>query len=456
MLVNFRFENFLSFNQMNTFSMTLGKTKLHQRNILKNDSIDLLKFATVYGANASGKSNFISTISFAQDIILNGLNNVAISNMYNRNDEANSQRVSRFEFEILLDSKIYSYGFSILISEMKIVEEWFYDITNKEIEIFSRSNDVIFNYDYFNFDENSKLRINVYSQDISSNRTDLFLTSLNKGKNEIMTEDGKALFKDVFNWFSNTLEVISPDEVTKEFGLTYQNQEYLDKLGKYLKNSDTGVTKVLLEKTEDSMEGMPVSLDKQVRNKILQDFVESENESKKVKLSAMIRTPKSIYIFEKSGDELITFELKFVHSKDNVKYSFNEESDGTIRLVELFSVLNNQKEKVFVIDELDRSLHPILTYDFVKKFLLKDGTNQLIISTHEDRLLDLSLLRRDEIWFVNKDDKGNSLLYSLEDYKERFDKNIMNAYLDGRYGAIPKIISNFTISDSDYYMEEGK
>lgn len=71
-------------------------------------------------------------------------------------------------------------------------------------------------------------------------------------------------------------------------------------------------------------------------------------------------------------------------------------------------------------------------------------------------MLDLSLLRRDEIWFVNKDDKGNSLLYSLEDYKERFDKNIMNAYLDGRYGAIPKIISNFTISDSDYYMEEGK
>lgn len=437
MLVNFRFENFLSFSELTTFTMTLGKSKLHKENILNNDSINLLKFAALYGANASGKSNFINAISFAQSIILKGIESQPISRLYNRNQLENKDKQSKFEFEIMIGNKIFAYGFSILLSKAKIEQEWLYDVTSTETEIYTRSEEVTMNFDYLNFDDKSRTRLEIYSEDNVNNETTLFLTSLNKGKNKMVTMDGNTVFSDLYDWFNNVLEVIAPNETTSEFGMTYHDKTFLGKLGEYLKNCDTGVETVLLEETQETLKGIPLGLEKKLREKIISDF-ENLHDKSEMKKKALIRTPESMYIFSYEDNRVITSELKFNHGVNKINYSLNEESDGTIRLVELFSVLYNHKEKVFVIDELDRSLHPLLTFDFVKKFLEKEN-NQLIISTHEDRLLDLSLLRRDEIWFTKKDYRGNSILYSLEEYKERFDKNILNAYLDGRYGGIPEI-----------------
>jgi AAA15 family ATPase/GTPase len=140
--------------------------------------------------------------------------------------------------------------------------------------------------------------------------------------------------------------------------------------------------------------------------------------------------------------------LVFYHDKEN-KYPFTlqDESDGTLRIFDLAEVLlANPDNKVFIIDELDRCLHPSLTLQFIRLFLKEAScptfTNQLIVTTHESRLMDLDILRRDEIWFTKKD-KGISSLYSLEDYNERFDKVIDKAYLNGRYGGIPVFDSVF-------------
>lgn len=121
--------------------------------------------------------------------------------------------------------------------------------------------------------------------------------------------------------------------------------------------------------------------------------------------------------------------INFKHFSDEEYFSLGDESDGTVRLLELYSILYDKRDKTYFIDELDRSLHPNLTYTFIKKFLSKTNNSQLIVSTHEDRLLDLNILRRDEIWFVEKDKIGNSQLYSLEQFKTRFDKDIMNAFI---------------------------
>lgn len=131
-------------------------------------------------------------------------------------------------------------------------------------------------------------------------------------------------------------------------------------------------------------------------------------------------------------------------------FPINEESEGTIRLLDLAEILlTKEKNKVFVIDELDRCLHPQVTVKFISLFLerAKKYNNQLIVTTHESRLLDFEILRRDEIWFVNKDENG-SKLYSLEQYNERFDKKIDKAYLDGRYGGVP-IFDNIFPVDID-------
>ena len=146
-----------------------------------------------------------------------------------------------------------------------------------------------------------------------------------------------------------------------------------------------------------------------------------------------------LYSLKGSTPEDIKFHIiNFKHFSDEEYFSLGDESDGTVRLLELYSILYDKRDKTYFIDELDRSLHPNLTYTFIKKFLSKTNNSQLIVSTHEDRLLDLNILRRDEIWFVEKDKIGNSQLYSLEQFKTRFDKDIMNAYLEGRYGSVPK------------------
>ena len=141
--------------------------------------------------------------------------------------------------------------------------------------------------------------------------------------------------------------------------------------------------------------------------------------------------------------------IKFSHGKENVLFNISEESDGTVRILDLLEVLLTGEEKTYVIDELDRCLHPSLTYKFVDTFLqLAAKRNiQLIVTTHESRLLDFDLLRRDEIWFVNKRKSGESDIYSLEEYNARFDQKIDKAYLEGRYGGVPVFSTVFPIEE---------
>lgn len=102
-----------------------------------------------------------------------------------------------------------------------------------------------------------------------------------------------------------------------------------------------------------------------------------------------------------------------------------------------------------MIDELDRCLHPSLTYKFVDTFLqlAEKRAVQLIVTTHESRLLDFDLLRRDEIWFVNKRKSGESDIYSLEEYNTRFDQKIDKAYLGGRYGGVRYLVQYFLLRE---------
>ena len=134
------------------------------------------------------------------------------------------------------------------------------------------------------------------------------------------------------------------------------------------------------------------------------------------------------------------FRHQMADSKEEALFSMDEESDGTRRIMDLLPSLAgmSSSDKVYVIDEIDRSLHPLLSYQLIKLFLSTvSSQSQLISTTHEVNLLDQKLLRRDEIWFVEKDNTGASHVYSLEEYAPRKDKNIERGYLMGRYGAIP-------------------
>ena len=132
--------------------------------------------------------------------------------------------------------------------------------------------------------------------------------------------------------------------------------------------------------------------------------------------------------------------LKFKHKNSESSFGTYEESDGTIRILELIDILLSNN-KLFLVDELDSSLHPILVDGLLKIFLKANASNQLIITTHELKTLDFDLVRRDEIWFAEKSENGDSKIYSLEEFKDvaRFDRKIDKAYMEGRFGAISNI-----------------
>jgi hypothetical protein len=121
-----------------------------------------------------------------------------------------------------------------------------------------------------------------------------------------------------------------------------------------------------------------------------------------------------------------------------VRLELAEESDGTRRLLNLVPLLHSPRAAgVYFIDEIDRSLHPMLVREFLGSFLGGGGFRQIIVTTHETNLLDQDLLRRDEIWFAEKDQSAATRLYSLLDFKVRNDLDIRKGYLQGRFGAIP-------------------
>lgn len=425
--------------------MITGKAKKHPENYVSGENFNTLKFSALYGLNAGGKSNFVDAIGFSQAVILNDLDKVITKDRYNKNHLENKYKVTDFEYEILIEKRIYSYGFSANLAKKTIYKEYLLDITdeNNEISIFTRDfeneqNVINVNYEILEVDAGTINRINVYKEDLLN--SSLFLNTLNNtSKKSIKSANERTIIiEKVYNWFEDSLEVISPSGTTKSFNLTYLNEKYLKALGKYLNAFDTGVKEVRFEKSSEEALGLPPRIREKIFEKLSMDSSLEESNSEDKPKGALMRTPENIFKLYKNEESIDIEEIRFVHNSDNITYSLEEESDGTKRIIDIFSILLEEENKVYIIDELDRSLHPNLTFNFIKKFLYNNSNNQLIVTTHEDRLLDLNLLRRDQIWFIDRNEEGNSEIYSLEDFKERFDKNILKQYLDGRYGSVPK------------------
>jgi hypothetical protein len=161
---------------------------------------------------------------------------------------------------------------------------------------------------------------------------------------------------------------------------------------------------------------------------------------------------KMIGLRSNNGDELIvvkedgkiwvkTLKVGHVGKRDkSVLFNLDEESDGTVRLLDFVPAFKSviSSEKVFIIDEIERSIHPLLIKELVQKFSLDSNTRgQLIFTTHESNLLNQEIFRQDEIWFAEKNKEGSTDLYSLNDFKEHKTIDIQKGYLNGRYGSIP-------------------
>lgn len=440
----------MSFEKLNEFSLVRGKSKKHTSHLYENKSLDIstLKFSAIYGANGAGKSNFVKVFKFVQELIVLNKFESSHRDLYCRTHTINKDQSSDFEFELLLNDKIYSYGFSVNLHKKVFLREWLYDISNNnEIEYFTYNNSL----NELNIAlplDNSELstRFRIYKDDylnLKNTKKSLFLHFINSSKSEFKSQDNKGIHLEVLNslydWFQNNLEVILPNKAPKRALIYLGNSEVSD-ITNFLMDFGTGIKKV--SKEPANLDEIYKMDDKNFIDYIIEEATEKFINSKKITYKGIARTNKNLYALhtsKNSNDEIKTEWFIFKFSlNNNTKYSLGELSDGTIRLLELYSVLTNKNNKTFIVDEIDRSLHPNLTLNFLKYYLSKNTSTQLIATTHEDRILDLDILRRDEIWFVEKDEDDCSQLYSLEKFKIRFDQDVMKAYLDGRYGSVPK------------------
>jgi AAA15 family ATPase/GTPase len=444
MLIRFTLENFLSFKDRTIFSMIPGKGTLKQNHKTKSlKGITTLKTAVIFGANASGKSNLIKAIDFGKVLVLRGNKSDQPIKFQSYRLNVNSlSSNSRLEYEIQHKGKNYAYGF--VFNSKEIVEEWLFEITSKtETKIFERNikNKIQFDIDPL-FKKNKKEEHRQFLKFIAKGtpNNQLFLTEIRTRKVKDNVTDINDLLN-VIDWFQNTLKVVFPDDkynegIKSELKDDSKLQITFEELLKYF---DTGINGICLEKIDfDSIE-----VPSRLIEKIKDDLLSSKSENVRTLLSINNTT----YFISKLNNELTVHKFMTQHNVFGQAkaelFDTSDESDGTNRIIDFIPLIIDllQGDNVFIIDEMERSLHPNLIYDLLDLFLDKSHNinSQLILASHESSLLTQKLLRKDEIWFAVKDNDGVSHLHSLEEYNIRFDKEIRKDYLLGRFKAIPKI-----------------
>ncbi len=434
MLIRFNVENFMSFNEKSEFSLIANKERRLSTHYHKGKGINILKSGVIYGANASGKSNFVKAIDFSRRIIVNGINKLNPVNCHYRLKEGNVSKPTIFQYELKSGNKYYSYGFALILKDNQIVEEWLYEIgQSKEKKIFDRFINKKKKHEIdiaIKLSPKAKKRFDVYREDFQNSDNLLFLSEMNRKSIDDFSE--AVDFKNVYNWFKKKLTVVFPK--SKYTGLNFigDDNEMSETFNSFLNIFQTGIHNVTSEEIDlDSFD---------IPKQIKEDLTKNIEKAKSIIFEingitySLRRNDQNEYKVKKIGLE---------HLDDlgvPIVFDIEDESDGTQRLFDFIPALHEmtKTDSVFIIDELDRSLHSKLTYGIFEIFLelTKNNESQMIVTTHESLLLDLELLRRDEIWFVEKI-KNQSRLFSLDEFKVRNDKIVRKDYLLGRYGAIP-------------------
>ena len=451
MFIGFSVSNFLSFKTTQTMSMIASKVARHKQHILMGNGKKVLKTGLIYGANAGGKSNFIKAIDFSRDIILEGLEQVDLNKKYFRIDTSNYKVPGVFEYRLMTQSgKEYSYGIAISYAEKEIISEWLIRIEKNGSETFVFNRDI--NEDGENITESEikyenreeAIRWQVYLEDFGKNISD----SLKKKTilSDIAERSGKqvGIFKeilDVYNWFQSIIILFPTSQYS---GLNQMIEKENGRLffSKMMQYFDTGIMSV--ESKQGPMdfdkifEGIPAEYAEKLKIKISNDIT---NES------VLCKVNNQIYSLKKDDDgNIITTKMMQNHGNGQDLFEYADESDGTKRLFDLIPLFyEHNGNRVIFIDEIDRSLHTNLTRRFLELFykLTERDNSQLIATTHDSNLLDLDLIRQDEIWFVERVKDQSSRMYSLNRYKERYDKRVDKEYLLGRYEAVPVFNEEF-------------
>lgn len=397
MLVQFMVKNVLSFKDEMILDMTaINAYKEHEMNLIDNGAKEkYLRVAAIYGANASGKSNLYLAMTYFQRIIAESLNNVenhaavAINKYYFPFCFEEKKTNSEFQIIEILGDFEYKYGFEY--NDDCIVTEWLYRRnlkTNRTVVIFERTTKNV------EFGASVRKECDIYKEQIPAET--LVLSFFNKLK--LKTDIFRTMYAGIMDTLVVPTDFCEDTRLLDAF-LPRVIDDEKEKLLEFLSAIDIGIRDIIYDDSE-----------KQIR----------------------------FFTFHKG--------------KDGKRYPLDlySESEGTIKSVMLFiyarmAILNDRS--IFV-DELNIKLHPLLLKFIIDLFYEKNSKAQLIYTTHDTTLMDKKFFRRDQIWFVQKDEFGYSQLFSLSDFKVRSDASFEKDYLAGVYGGIPFL--------GEFAMKEGE
>jgi len=436
MLIRFTVKNFSSFLEEQSLSMIKTTERRLPNHVCKDKTggFQTLRGAVIYGSNAAGKSNLIKAMGYAREFIVSDEKMDRKQNF--KLDTKSAQEPSSFNFEFKIDGKAYSYGFESLGS--KVFGEWLYQIHHNkpDIMLFERKPkkdgqaNITFN----------KKALNKLIKNPEHAWDDLYAIARTTPDDMLFLYDAKnrniTMFLSPLKWFKEKLLIVYPNtglSSAKEL-LSKDKEYFINFITKLLKIADIGINGFKLKPIENTKATFPP------------EIIENLDKNLKENVVALLDFDYEKMIATKEAGEVCIYRLITVHKTKEgkeIEFELREESDGTRRLIDLAPAFfsKNVPDRVLVFDELDRSLHPMVT-EMLHDAHYNDSSDkngQMILATHEHYLLRQDLYRRDEIWFVAKDQYGISKIFSLSEFKERYDKDIEKNYLLGRYGATPCI-----------------
>lgn len=438
MLIGFSVGNYRSFHEQVTFSMVASDISSKPEELDINNrfhvasDLHLLTSAVMYGANASGKSNFVKALDFMRTFVLTSSREFVFDSprKTQTKDRINvdpfllstttTNQPSFFEIVFRVDETQYRYGFEV--TKQRVTAEWLYYLSSsRESTLFTRDEDSI-QVSARNFREGKGLE--------ERTRDDaLFLSVVAQWNGEVATK--------LLTWFSRLMISTGVDD--RDFGFAVLRQEdspYRDAIEQFVRNLDVGIESFKVEKTPLSVsESMPDFPSPHIAEK-WHAFVDalSNNDKSGEHFSIKIKTQHQRFSSDGKTMDYVDFEME-------------QESAGTQRLFAFAEPLLKalDKGRILVIDELDARIHPNLVIALLHLFNATE-TNprhaQIVFTTHNTNLLSSHLFRRDQVWFVEKTSRGVSDVYSLVEYRPdgkmvRNDASFEKNYIEGRYGAIP-------------------
>lgn len=454
MLIRIYIKNYFSFGEATEFNLLPSPryTRLSHHKY-DFDGVKILKLSAIYGANGAGKSNLIKALSILKNIVCDEELPIDYNSHKFKFHEEDDESTQILGIEFIQNDTAFYYAIETK-NKLVVTEELFKSGLGKNNDelIFERrvdggKNSTIQFSDFFLSEDENVVLKNVIEKNLSKANKPILklLTTLNNEKLKEVTQ--------AFNWFDDTLHIILPESKAGAMAQRLDTDKIFKKYAEDMICSfNMGICSLMTEKK--SLESI---FDEKDIDFIKRKF--ENNESGVLGLVNGLHGSTEINIV-KEENEFVAKRLRLEHTgKDGIVKKFHpeEESDGTLRLIDFIPAFKHiaDSKKVIIVDEIERSIHPLLIKELVKKFSDDENSNgQFIFTTHESNLLDQAILRQDEIWFVEKDTNGNSDIYSLSDFKEHNTKDIRKGYLNGRYGSIPFLANLKDLNWHDYDIKK--